>query len=164
APAVGSTEMRYSGISLLRMLASVTIALCPAVPTGGLPQRMSLDCCAGAVVAAVPSRPTATAIMNARLSMTCPLEVVEPNEIAGRLPHLRPGAQCGATAPRSQDAAAPFRFRPSSVPAMHAAVLRRGGVSDRLDRVFDFDLAGPLELERALDVFALLEWLLQPHE
>src|SRR5262245_57408439 len=38
--------MRYFGISLLRMLASATIALWPDVPTGGVPQRISLGCCA----------------------------------------------------------------------------------------------------------------------
>ena len=44
APAVGSTEMRYCGISLFSRLARTTSALWPAEPTGGVPQRMSFAC------------------------------------------------------------------------------------------------------------------------
>src|SRR5438034_9447017 len=40
----------------------------------------------------------------------------------------------------------------------------RTGRSDRLDRVFDLDLAGLLEFEGRLDVLALLQRLLEPHQ
>src|SRR6516162_964875 len=59
APAVGSTEMRYFGISLFRRLAKVTIALWPAVPTGGVPQRMS---CWGQATEVVMPTKAATAM------------------------------------------------------------------------------------------------------
>src|SRR4029079_3484665 len=70
APAVGSTEMRYCGISLFRRFASATPALWPAVPTGGVPQRMS--CCDQAAEADIPiTAATATAAI-VLLSMVLP--------------------------------------------------------------------------------------------
>ena len=62
APAVGSTEMRYCGISLFRSVDSVTIALWPAVPTGGVPQRISLGCCCAEAAQTVTPSAKATAI------------------------------------------------------------------------------------------------------
>src|SRR5262245_32044015 len=73
APGVGSTEMRYCGISLSRMLDRTTSALWPAVPTGGVPQRMSLGCCDTAGEPARPRTATTANAANARLSMAFPL-------------------------------------------------------------------------------------------
>src|SRR6266508_4786884 len=68
APAVGSTEMRYCGISLFRTLDKMTIALWPEVPTGGVPQRMSLACDQADELATPRAEMTANAV-SARLSM-----------------------------------------------------------------------------------------------
>src|SRR4051812_21690532 len=61
--------MRYCGISLLRRLASVTIALWPAVPTGGVPQRMSLGVCDQAAEAKIPSSAAAATDVKTCLRM-----------------------------------------------------------------------------------------------
>src|SRR5258708_34700950 len=70
APAVGSTEMRYCGISLLSRLASATPALWPAVPTGGVPQRIS--CCDQAAEAEVAIRAATATDCSIRWSMAFP--------------------------------------------------------------------------------------------
>src|SRR5262245_45460809 len=89
APAVGSTEMRYSGISLLSRAASDTIALWPAVPTGGVPHLMSLGwACASAAKVVVPSRATAAIIVAMRLNMG-----IAPKSWRSRLPG-RTGRPC----------------------------------------------------------------------
>src|SRR5215207_3407773 len=75
APAVGSTEMRYCGISLLRTLDSSTIALWPEVPTGGVPHRMSLGCADADEIAAMSARAPANAF-NATLRMMAFLQAV----------------------------------------------------------------------------------------
>src|SRR5215472_10626555 len=67
APAVGSTEMRYFGISLFRRLASVTSALWPAVPTGGVPQRIS--CWARTAEVVVAIKTATAAVVRTRLSI-----------------------------------------------------------------------------------------------
>src|SRR5712671_1659016 len=73
APAVGSTEMRYCGISLFRRLASATPALWPAVPTGGVPQRMS--CCDQAAVADVAIKAATATDCSIRWSMYVSLPI-----------------------------------------------------------------------------------------
>jgi len=70
APAVGSTEMRYCGISLFRRLASATPALWPAVPTGGVPQRMS--CCDQAAEVDVAIKAATAMDCRTRWSMAFP--------------------------------------------------------------------------------------------
>src|SRR5712691_5436256 len=70
APAVGSTEMRYCGISLFRRFARPTMALWPEVPTGGVPHRMS--CCDQAAEVVIPSSAAKAAVVRARLSMAFP--------------------------------------------------------------------------------------------
>src|SRR5262245_50385344 len=82
APGVGSTEMRYCGISLSRMLDRTTSALWPAVPTGGVPQRMSLGCCDTAGEPARPRTATTANAANARLSMAFPLWFAVPERAA----------------------------------------------------------------------------------
>src|SRR6185503_7943270 len=67
APAVGSTEIRYLGISLLSRLASATSALWPEVPTGGEPQRMS--CWAEAAEADRPITAATANVVRARLNI-----------------------------------------------------------------------------------------------
>jgi hypothetical protein len=62
--------MRYFGISLFRRLAKVTIALWPAVPTGGVPQRMS--CWDQAIDAVMLIKTVAT---RTRLSMAFPFGI-----------------------------------------------------------------------------------------
>src|SRR5438093_2692708 len=70
APAMGRTEMRYFGISLFSRLAKVTSALWPAVPTGGVPQRMS--CCAHAAEFVNPTSIAAAKVVRARWRMAFP--------------------------------------------------------------------------------------------
>src|SRR5580765_6909852 len=72
APAVGSTEMRYCGISLFRTLASATPALWPAVPTGGVPQRMS--CCDQAAEVDVAINAATAMDCRTRWSMAFPFQ------------------------------------------------------------------------------------------
>jgi hypothetical protein len=74
APAVGSTEIRYFGISLFRRLAKVTIALWPAVPTGGVPQRMS--CWGHATEVVMPTKVATAMAVTIRLRMAFPFDVV----------------------------------------------------------------------------------------
>ena len=76
APAVGNTEMRYCGISLLSRVDSVTMALWPAVPTGGVPHLMSLGCdCDQAAEAVTPNRATAATVVRIRLGMEPPFQI-----------------------------------------------------------------------------------------
>src|SRR6266550_2701388 len=57
----------------------------------------------------------------------------------------------------------PTRYAPrQSVTGMAGMTAR--GRSDRLDRVFDLDLAGLLEFQGGLDVLALLQGLLEPYQ
>src|SRR5688572_1208073 len=74
APGVGSTEMRYCGISLFRMADNTTRALWPEVPTGGVPHLMSLGCACDQAdeFTALNAKTTANAV-SARLSMAFPL-------------------------------------------------------------------------------------------
>src|SRR5262245_42546001 len=71
APAVGSTEMRYSGISLLSTVDSATKALWPELPTGGVPHFRSLGwACDQAIGAVIPAASANTPmVLRIRLSM-----------------------------------------------------------------------------------------------
>src|SRR5262245_46470516 len=97
APAVGSTEMRYCGISLLSRVDSVTIALWPAVPTGGVPHLISLGCdCDQAAEAVSPTRATAATVVRTRVSMDSPFQICfrfrgdGPLWLTGGLRHVLP--------------------------------------------------------------------------
>src|SRR3954454_3084652 len=125
APAVGRTEMRYFGISLFRMLAKVTIALWPAVPTGGVPQRMS--CCAKAAGVVMPIRPATTAAVRTRLSMAFPFRIdAPPRPRRGGEQSTNPGGLANSKMPHlmglSQGAMArvPGRVRWADEPAWQA--------------------------------------------
>ena len=71
APAVGSTEIRYSGISLLSTVDNATKALCPELPTGGVPHLRSLGwACDHATVAVIPAAMAmAPMVVRTRLSI-----------------------------------------------------------------------------------------------
>jgi hypothetical protein len=73
APGVGSTEMRYCGISLFRTSASTTSALWPDEPTADVAHLMSLGCDCDQAAEAVIAIEVATAtVANTRLSMAFP--------------------------------------------------------------------------------------------
>src|SRR5205823_12796029 len=100
APAVGRTEMRYFGISLFSRLARVTSALWPAVPTGGVPQRIS--CCAQAAEFVRPARTTpATRVVRARWSMVFPRGYGKAREEFSRR-SVNPGTLANAKTPRGE--------------------------------------------------------------